>query len=104
MASSGMLRRVAIVRTDVSEERIASIISVKRISEQEKTLALTSNCSTLRRNIQYMRKEAIADSSPPDNGDDIFFRNIGSYKWRRRNIPGDGILHSYRRENLKAYI
>jgi hypothetical protein len=28
-----MLRRVALVRSDVSEERIASIIMVKRISE-----------------------------------------------------------------------
>jgi hypothetical protein len=30
--SSGLLRRVALVRTDVSEERIASIIRVKRIA------------------------------------------------------------------------
>jgi hypothetical protein len=33
MASSGMLRRVALVRTDVSEERIPSIIGVTRIGE-----------------------------------------------------------------------
>jgi hypothetical protein len=33
MASSGMLRRVALVRTDVSEEISASIIRVTRISE-----------------------------------------------------------------------
>jgi hypothetical protein len=51
----------------VSEERIASIIRVTRISELE-TLAVTSHRSTL------------------------------------RNIPEDGILHSYRRENLKPYI
>jgi hypothetical protein len=31
MPSSGMLRRVALVRTDVSEERSASIITVTRI-------------------------------------------------------------------------
>jgi hypothetical protein len=31
MASYGMLRRVALVRTDVSEERIASIIRVTRV-------------------------------------------------------------------------
>jgi hypothetical protein len=30
---SEMLRRVALVRTDVSEERIASVIRVKRIGE-----------------------------------------------------------------------
>jgi hypothetical protein len=33
MASSGMLRRVALVRADVSEELFASFISVTRIGE-----------------------------------------------------------------------
>jgi hypothetical protein len=31
MPSSGMLRRVALVRNDVSEERIASIIEATRV-------------------------------------------------------------------------
>jgi hypothetical protein len=43
----GMLRRMAFVRTDVSEEGIASIITVKRIGELETTLAVTINRSTL---------------------------------------------------------
>jgi hypothetical protein len=42
MASSGMLRRVALVRTEVSEELSASIIRVKRICELG-TLGVTSN-------------------------------------------------------------
>jgi hypothetical protein len=50
MSRSWMLRRVAPVRTDVSEERIASIMRMTRIGEQGTTLAVTSNCSTLRRN------------------------------------------------------
>jgi hypothetical protein len=41
MATSGMLRRVALVRTDVSEELNASIIRVTRIGELG-TLAVTS--------------------------------------------------------------
>jgi hypothetical protein len=47
MASSGMLRRVALVRTNVSEELTASIIRVTRISELGTTLAVTSNRRTL---------------------------------------------------------
>jgi hypothetical protein len=48
MVSSGMLRRVALVRTDVSEELIASFISVTRIGELGTTLAVTSNRRTVR--------------------------------------------------------
>jgi hypothetical protein len=43
MVSSRMLRRVALVRTDVSEELSASFIMVTRISELGTTLAVTSN-------------------------------------------------------------
>jgi hypothetical protein len=49
MASSGMLRRVGLVRTDVSEELSASIIRVTRIDElmmealsSSETLVLTT--------------------------------------------------------------
>jgi hypothetical protein len=43
MASSGMLRRVALVRTDVSEEASASFIRVTRIGGLVTALAATSN-------------------------------------------------------------
>jgi hypothetical protein len=39
----GMLRRVALLRSDVSEERSVSIIRVTRIGELGTTLAVTSN-------------------------------------------------------------
>jgi hypothetical protein len=45
-----MLRRVALVRTDVSEEPSASFIKVTRIGELGTTQAATSNRRTLRRN------------------------------------------------------
>jgi hypothetical protein len=48
MVSSGMLRRVALVRTDVSEEPSASIIRVTRIGELGTTLVATSNRCMLR--------------------------------------------------------
>jgi hypothetical protein len=43
MGSSGMLRRVALVSTDVSEELSASFIKVTRISELGTTLAVTNS-------------------------------------------------------------
>jgi hypothetical protein len=42
MSSSGMFRRVAMVRTDDSEENITFIMMMKRISDLETTLAITS--------------------------------------------------------------
>jgi hypothetical protein len=42
-----MLRRVALVRTDVSEECTASIIKVTIIGELGATLAVTNNRRTL---------------------------------------------------------
>jgi hypothetical protein len=47
MPSSGMLRRVVLVRTDVSEERIVSIIRLARTGELGTKLAVTSNRSKL---------------------------------------------------------
>jgi hypothetical protein len=46
MASSGMLRRVVLVRTDVSEELSASFIRVTGIGELGTMLAVTSNRRT----------------------------------------------------------
>jgi hypothetical protein len=49
MSSSGMLHRVALVRADVLEECVASIIRATRISKLGTTLAVITNRSTLRR-------------------------------------------------------
>jgi hypothetical protein len=54
-----MLRRMALVRTDVSEELSASIIRVTRIGEPGIMLAVTSNRRTLRRNTKWERKLAL---------------------------------------------
>jgi hypothetical protein len=55
MVSSGLLRRVALVRTYVSEEPGASI-RVTKIGELGTTQAATSNRRTLRRNTKWDRK------------------------------------------------
>jgi hypothetical protein len=43
MLSSGMLHLATLVRTDISEERIASIFGVERIIELATALAVTGN-------------------------------------------------------------
>jgi hypothetical protein len=59
-----MLRRVALIRTDVSEELSAYIITETRIGELG-TLAVTSNRRTLRRNTDTDRN---TDCHPDDRG------------------------------------
>jgi hypothetical protein len=47
MQSCGMLHLVALVRTEFSEEHIASIIRRTRIGDLGTTIAVTSNRNTL---------------------------------------------------------
>jgi hypothetical protein len=54
MVSSRMLHRVALVRTDVSEELNGSFVRVTRIDELGTTLAVTNNRRTLRRNTSWL--------------------------------------------------
>jgi hypothetical protein len=56
MPYSEMLRRVAFVTTDVSEEHSTSIIRVTRISELGTTLAVTSNRHTLHAHLVSVRR------------------------------------------------
>jgi hypothetical protein len=81
MPSSDMLRHVAVIRTDFSEESIVSIIRVTRIGELGTTLVVTSNRSTLRASVaSYCQRSQVANSCHPDDEFVTFLRNVSSYK------------------------
>jgi hypothetical protein len=80
-----MFHRVALVRTDVSEELSASILRVRRIGELGTTLAVTSNGRTLRRYLISSETSVLIIAL-------------------RCNVPEDAVLASHRRENPKFYV
>jgi hypothetical protein len=104
-----MLRRVVLLRTDVSEGCSASIICATRISELGTTLAVTSNRhTTFLRSIRLLLVIAnVVHSSPilvalmteelPSSETSDLIRST------RPNITEDGILRSHCREGLKSY-
>jgi hypothetical protein len=99
MASSGMLHRVALVRTDVSEELSASFIIVMRIGELGTTflrsvrrLLVTASVAPSSPILVTLMKVALSSSETS-----VLTRAT------RCNIPEEAILHSLRRGNLKSY-
>jgi hypothetical protein len=81
MASSGMLRHVALVRTDVPEEITASIIRVTRVSAQRACVASYGYVSSSLILVTLMM-EALSSSETS-----VLTRAP------QRNIPKDAFLH-----------
>jgi hypothetical protein len=95
IASSGMLRRVALLRTDISEELRASFIRVTSdlvFLRSVRRLPVTASVIPTSPILVTLMKEALSSSEMS-----VLTRAV------RRNIPEDAILHSHRRENLKSY-
>jgi hypothetical protein len=79
MVSSGMLRPVALVRTDVSEELSNRLVTASVVPSSPILVTLM--------------KEALS-----------FSETFVLTRAPRRNIPEDTILYSHSRENLESYI
>jgi hypothetical protein len=88
-----MLRLVALVITDVSDKRIASIIRVTSIGERGRTLAVTIIPARSSPILVTLMMEAMRSS-----------RTSVLAGATRSKIPEHDILYSHRRENLKSYI
>jgi hypothetical protein len=86
-----MLRRVALIETDVPEERSAPIIWVTRLGELGTMLAINSNRLTLRRNTSVRRLLVTANNVP--SLAILATLMMGAVPSTRHNIPQDGILH-----------
>jgi hypothetical protein len=86
-----------LVRTDVSEECVASIIRVKRIGKLGTMLALklpvTANVVHSSPILLVLAMEAIRSC-----------KTSVLLKATRRRVPGDGIPHRHLRENIKSDI
>jgi hypothetical protein len=104
MPFSGIWRRVGLVRADVSEENVASIFRVE--------VTRTMKCYTVANGLLKSQAQSVSYrltlflsrviSSTLKMETTSSFETSVFTRPTRRQFTGDGLLHRYRRENLKS--
>jgi hypothetical protein len=97
MVSSGMLRRVILVRTDVSEELSASFIRVTFLRSVRRLLVTTNVPSSpilvtlMKEALSSSKTSALTRATRRNTPEDNILRSLGTFTAALRNVVNTGV-------------